>query len=629
MISEPEKPIHLPVPRPDRGHRVDYALLLLSVAIVYARLLGADFQAAWDDNIYILNNAAAHGFSWAHLRSAFIIGSSHIGQYNPLAILSFMLDYTIWGLAPGGYHLTNIIIHGLNGILVYRLILRLHGDRLVSLCAAALFLLHPVQVESVAWISERKGLLSLTFLLISWQSYIDYREADSGRGKTAYTASLLSFVLALLAKSSSVVLPLILLLYDWCFQTKGRRVSFRDKVPFFIVALIFSAIEIYSEKPENGGSLVGYHGGSPLATLFTMLPVFCRYLWLMLWPAGLNIEHWPPIHRSPDAAVIGAAVVLAGILVSGVMLFRRDRRAGFWLLFFWVGLLPVSQIVPLFLLMYEHYLYMPIIGAAVLAGSGAAFLRDRFGKQRSVYVYSLVVLWLLALSAVTCSRTFAWQNTLTLFLDASAKSPDAFRVWEVLGGIYYKKGQINAAKTAYERSLTLKADNTDVLWILGKIALEIGQLDRGYEYLHKVLSINPKYVKAWASLGTYYRMRGNYAKSEEQYKKALALQPDAMPVVMLLGRLAILQERYPEARAYLNRVEAKGWDAAECAYLMASVESLSGNRDEALAWLEKALQRGYRNYMNLMTDESMSAIWDLPRYNYLLLHYFPEQEKLR
>lgn len=627
MISEPEKPIHLPVPRPDRGHRVDYALLLLSVAIVYARLLGADFQAAWDDNIYILNNAAAHGFSWAHLRSAFIIGSSHIGQYNPLALLSFMLDYTIWGLAPGGYHLTNIIIHGLNGILVYRLILRLHGDRLVSLCAAALFLLHPVQVESVAWISERKGLLSLTFLLISWQSYISYREADTGRGKRAYTASLLSFVLALLAKSSSVVLPLILLLYDWCFQTKGRRVSFRDKVPFFIVALIFSAIEIYSEKPENGGSLVGYHGGSPLATLFTMLPVFCRYLWLLLWPAGLNIEHWPPIHRSPDAAVIGAAAVLAGILASGVMLFRRDRRTGFWLLFFWAGLLPVSQVVPLFLLMYEHYLYMPIIGAAVLAGSGAAFLRDRFGKQRSRYMYALLVLWLLALSAVSCSRTFAWQNTLTLFLDASAKSPDAFRVWEVLGGIYYKKGRIDAAKTAYERSLTLKADNTDVLWTLGKIALETGQLERGYEYLHKVLSINPKYVMAWASLGTYYRMRGDYAAAEKAYLHAQELQPDAIQVVQLLGNLALIQGRLDQARVSYGQVETKMPDDPDNAYHMACVESLAGHKAVALDWLEKALRRGYRDYDTINTDKRLSAIWDEPRFNTLLLLYFPELER--
>jgi len=629
MMLEPKvtnsslSPSHL------RSHLLDCALLAAAALLVYGRLIGADFQASWDDNVYILNNEMVRGFSWEHLRAAFTVGKGAIGQYNPLSLLSFMLDYTFWGLAPGGYHLTNIILHVVNGLLVYRLLLRLHGDRLTALIAAAIFLLHPVQVESAAWIAERKGLLSLLFMLVSWELYMRYRELDAGNGKAAYAGSVVCFLLSLLAKTASVVLPIVLLLYDWCFAPKSRKVSFGDKVPFFIAVLVFSAIEIYSEKPEHGGSLAGYHGGSPMATFFTMLPVFCRYLRLLLWPSGLTVEHWPPVHSSFDLTVAGAAFLLAGVCFSGIILWRRDRQAGFWVLFFWVGLLPVSQIVPLFLLMYEHYLYMPIIGAAALVGMGASWLRDRSGLQRQVPIYAFLGLWLLALSIVSFNRTFVWQDSLTLFLDATAKTPDNYRVWEVLGRIYFKSGQMDASRIAHERSLALGADNTDALWALGEIHTEAGELDKGQDYLQRLLKLQPAYVKAYATLGNNYRYRGDYAKAEEMYKRALALQPEALHVTMLLGKLAIQQKRYDAARSLLSKVEAEGWNPAQSAYLLASIESLAGNRVEALTWLEKALSRGFDDYELVSSDKAFSLLWQEPRFKYLLLKYFPDMDKGR
>lgn len=394
-----------------RHYLLDSTLLVFAVAVVYGRLTGYNFQTHWDDNAYILSNVAAQGFTWEHIRNAFDVGAGKIGQYNPLSILSFMMDYTVWGMHPGGYHLTNIIIHTLNGLLVYRLLFRLHGERLPALVAASIFLFHPVQVESVAWISERKGLLSLFFLLISWEGYCRYRDAEKGSGRLAYALSLASYLLSLLAKTSSVVLPLILLMFDWCFEKKERRIGLLDKVPFFVAAGVFSAIEIFSERPEHGGAMVGYHGGSPLATFYTMLTVFCRYLGLLVWPSGLNVEHLPTVYRAPELAVVGAAILLAGVAAAGIRLFKVNRKLGFWVMFFWVGLLPVSQIVPLILLMYEHYLYMPIIGAAALVGYGAARLRDRIGERRATILYACLAVWLLALAVVSHQRTVVWKDS--------------------------------------------------------------------------------------------------------------------------------------------------------------------------------------------------------------------------
>jgi tetratricopeptide (TPR) repeat protein len=615
-----------------RNFLLDSFLLVCAVAVVYGRLTGYNFQTHWDDNLYILNNSAAHGLSWEHILTAFDVRANRleINQYNPLSILSFMMDYSFWGLNPGGFHLTNIIVHTLNGLLVYRLLLRLHGERLLALVAAAIFLFHPVQVESVAWISERKGLLSLFFLLISWECYCCYRDAEKSSGWLVYIISLSAFLLSLMAKSTGVVFPLILLIFDWCFEKKESRARLLDKVLFIIIAGAFSAIEIFSEKGE-GGNLKGYHGGSPLATFYTMLPVFCRYLKLLIFPSGLNIEHLPPVYRSPEGIVVGAAIILTGLSAAGFLLIRNNRKMGFWVVFFWVGLLPVSQFIPLAQMMYEHYLYMPIIGPAALVGYGAVSLRDRLGKRYSNVLYFCLAVWLLALSVTSYHRTEAWKDTLTLFSDAATKSPGGFRVWQTLGEVQRYLGNNEASRISLERSLQLKQDSTDVLWTLAELYSERGEFEKADDYLKKLFKINPRYVMGWATLGNVYLAKGNYRQAKEMYNRALLLQPDALQVQVLLGKLAIIEKRYDEARIYFNTIEAdnRKWKLAENAYQMLRTEALAGQVEVALMWLEKALYRGYQDYYALNTNMELATLWNSPRFAYLMQQYFPNEEKLR
>lgn len=606
-----------------RYHWQDIAILVVSAALVFGRLIGYDFILFYDDNAYVVNNPNVHGFSWSNIRAAFAFSS--IGQYNPLALLSFMLDYTLWGIRAGGYHLTNIVIHALNGILVYLLFSRWYDNRLLSLTVSLVFLLHPVQVESVAWISERKGLLSMLFFLLSWKWYCRYSEAVTGKGGRAYLFSLLFYLLSLMAKSMTVVMPLVLILYDYCFLRKSRDMRFIDKVPFIVFAALFSAIEMFSELPESGGGRVGYHGGSPLATFYTMLPVFCRYLAMLVWPSGLSVEYWPPVHRSVDVEVILAALLLSALALLGIRIFRSDRRLGFWLLFFWVGLLPVSQIVPLLLMMFDHYLYLPIIGAGAVAGCTVVSLREKMGTERSRYLYLLLFACLLALAVTSFNRCAVWQNSLTLWHDASVKTPQSFRSWWFLGESYQDLGKTEAAVRSFEKSLAVNPVSTDVLWALGDLYTETGELDKGYGLLRRLTEINPAYVKGWASIGNNYRNRGDYSKADEMYRRALALQPEAMQVVVLRGRLALMRGDFGAARDLLKQVEAQGWGDPENAYLLASVESMAGRVDAALTWLEEALRRGYRNFNALDTSRELSLVRNDPRFAMLISRYFPGQ----
>lgn len=603
----------------------DCVFLFLLTLVVYGRTLGHDFILNWDDNWYIIYNDAVRGFSWNNLRLAFT--EYYIGHYAPLHIVSYMADYTLWGLSPRGFHLTNIILHGMNGILVYRLLLRLHLDRTAALAGAAVFLVHPVQVETVAWISQRKSLLALLLMLLSWEAYCRYRDAALGKRLLPYSSSLALFVLSLLAKSMTVVFPLVLLLFDRCFTAGRPRPAAKSILPFFLAAGGFAALVMYTQIPDvGGGGRAPYHGGSPWATFLTMLPVFCRYLIMLIWPAGLSAEYAPTVHQSIDLTAVGAAVLLSLVMLGGLKLYRADRRLGFWFLFFWIGLLPVSQIVPMIFLMYDHYLYMPLIGVGALAGLGISRLGDIIPHRRRFAVCAMAVIALLALSGASIQRAAAWRNGVTLWSDAVLKEPDSDHAWEHLGEALHKlANDPEGALKAYERGHAINPDNTEILQGLGDVHTERGDLDRGLEYLKRLIALKPYYVTGWASLGYNQELRGAYGEAEKAYLQALRLQPEAMQVVTLLANLAIKQKQPEKARSYLIHLENAGWLEPAMAFRMACLDAQSGNSQSAMAWLEKALGLGFNDYRAIETSPELSAIRNDPRFDALLRsHALPQ-----
>jgi len=596
---------------------IDLLLLVILVAVVFGGSVGHDFQRNFDDNWYILDNNAVRGFSWFNLRAAFT--DFYVSHYLPVTIVSFMLDYTLWGLAPGGYHLSSLIIHTANGLLIYHLFRQWYGDRLFALAGAAIFLVHPVQVETVVWISQRKSLLSMFFFLLAWEGYRRYCEAESVRARFAYAASVTAYALSLLSKVMTIVFPLILAAYDHCFHPQKRSTWQIDKIPFIVFAAVSVGINIYAEHTEDG--VGAYQGGSPWATFLTMLTVFCRYLGMLVWPAGLSAVYAPAIHRTVDAGVLAAACVLILMALLAVVMYRHDRRLAFWVFFFWIGLLPVANIIPMLYLLQDHYLYMPMMGVAALTGSAAVWLRERLGTGRRKLLYLLLGVPLLALSITTVQRIPVWRDDLSLWSDAVAKEPGSFRAWLGYGDALRLSGQKAAARSALERSLQLSSVYPNIFESLGDLYTEEGELDKGLALLRTLVEKDPSYVRGWASLGNNYLKRGNYVEAEKAYQQAQSLQPDAWQVLLLLGDLKRVQGDLDQARNYYEQVELRVDNSAENAYHLACVESLSGKQDFALAWLERALQRGYGDYDKLRSDTQLLPLRENPMFNYLLQQY--------
>lgn len=608
-----------------RPHLGPVLLLAMATFAVYARILGHDFLYIWDDNFYVTENPSAWGFSLENLKGAF--SNFYTGNYAPVQILSYMLDYTFWGLNPAGYLFTNIVIHLLNGLLIYHLLLRLYGGRMLPFIAAALFLLHPLQVETVAWVSQRKSLLAIFFMLVAWELYCSYRENPAGKRWYAYAASVFVFILSLLAKSVTVGFPVTLLLFDSCFLHREARLRYKDKIPYVFATLAVAVITLVAQSPEVGnGGRTGYHGGTPWATLLTMLTVFCRYLGMIFRPGNLSADYAPPVHTYPDLSVFISVLILLAVALFGVILWHKDRRNGFWFLFFWLGLLPVSQIVPIVTLMNDRYLYLPLVGVAVLAGSGAAVLANLKGEKYSLPVKVGAVTVLVTLAIVSFNRAAVWHDSITLFRDQTAKYPDSVRGWRFLAEAYLRYDRVPEARQTYYRALALKEDNQTVLVGIAGLLNDINELDESYSYLQKLLRINPEHAAGWVVLGDNLLKKKEYTEAEKAYRRALSIQPSALPVYLKLGDIAIHQKRYDEARGDFDFLERKSPNNPDVAYRRACLEALTGNTDDALTWLEKSLQRGYRDYDSIYSNSELSSVWNNPRFVMLLNRYFPETE---
>jgi type IV pilus biogenesis/stability protein PilW len=562
-------------------------ILFLAILGTYYASLPSPFMNL-DDPQYIRDDPYIRDLSWGGIYKIFSRPIVH--NYFPLQILSYTLDYQIWHLQPFGYRLHNVVLHVLNAVLVFLLLKKIFSNIWVSFLAGLFFGLHPVNVESVTWIAERKNVLSMAFLLLSLLAYLYYLEAlKPGRKKGFYAAALLFFPFALLAKVSAVVLPALLFLYDLCFLRRSMREMVRDKLPFLALAFLFSVIAVWMYRQE--GVLANYYGGSPYPTFLAMINVFVEYIIYLIVPVYLDHLYWTPIPQT----ILGRQVLLSLAVIFLLALlawrsFRRDRVFFFCLGWFFISLLPVLNIVPLVILRADRYMYLPAIGFFYLLSWGLWKISQRGYKSIRFPLFLLCSLLVAGTySFLTMERNKLWKDPMLFWEENLRKFPQSKWAYRHIGHIYIDRGKYDQAISFFQ--LRLREDPQDVI-LLNGLAISYkhkNELRKAEDVLAQAIRLDPKDGDAYNNLGAVYYQEGKMERARFYLQKALEVNPNHAAARDNLGAVFYSRNQLDEAIREFEKARELSPCSIEPYLNLAMAYKKKGMPDKTESYLRKGL----------------------------------------
>ena len=493
----------------DNKYRFILPIILILTALVFANSLTNDFVNNWDDDGYILKNEIIKHLNWENIK--IIFSSFYKGNYHPLTTLSYAVEYSFFGLNPFPYHLTNYILHLFNIILVFIFLIRLSGKQWLAAVAALFFAVHPMHVESVAWISERKDLLYTFFFFLSLISYNTY--FTKGKKDTHLIWSFVWFFLAVMSKSAAICLPFVLVLIDYYHQEKITWKTFVIKNPFFGLSLLFGVLAVLSQ--QSAGSVnIGPHY-SMMDRLFFFSYASVYYIFQVFVPFSLSALHYYPIKTGNFLpyeyylSMVALLLIVWGVIKSG----RYKRILVFGLLFYFVTIVLVLQILPVGMaIVSERYAYVPYIGIFFIIGHLFSDLKDStFSVKPGIfYAFSFVlVLYTVLFVSLSYERNKVWKNGITLFTDVIDK---------------YKEQPLEEAlvtpKTKFYETAYLYLSTSYINYQMHPESIAV---------LHKVLIFNPHNYLANNSLGYEYGCIKDWDKGIKYCQRALYDNPGYQP----------------------------------------------------------------------------------------------------
>ncbi len=518
--------------------------LVIAVLGVYGQVLGFEF-IEYDDTGYVTRNIEVQrGLSWEGLRWAFTTDS--LSNWHPITWLSHQLDVTLFGLNPSGHHAMSLLLHLVNVLLLFGLLRGLTGAVWRSAAAAAIFALHPLQVESAAWIAERKNLLSTLFWLLACSSYGRY--ALSGR-RTPYALAIVWMGVGLMCKPTLVTLPFVLLLLDyWPLSRTSRGTTLyakasliAEKVPMFALAAASCVVTLMVQK--HGGAMSAGDAIPLVDRLANALVAYGLYLWRLVWPFSLGVYYphpnFPESGGVPLSAVQIATAALALIVCTVAIALSRRRYAAVGWLWFLGTLVPTIGLVQVGTqAMADRYVYVPMIGLSILLSWGGrdlwAALRARthwLGTAAAGSALMLSLVW----GVAAWGQVGYWRNSLTLFNHTLEFAPRNSGILLNVGVALQTEGQIDAAIQKYRAALEVRPVYPLALVNLGTALRERGDLAGATRALQRAIEMDPALALAHYNLANALAASGNLDDAVAHYARTLELEPQNVPARVNLG----------------------------------------------------------------------------------------------
>jgi tetratricopeptide (TPR) repeat protein len=574
------------------GRNVSLAAALLFLGLVaYVPAMGGGF--IWDDDAYLTKNQVVkseHGLwqIWSDPMSG--------PQYYPLVFTTFWAEYQLWGLKPLGYHVTNVLLHAVNAILLWQVLRRLAVPG--AWLAAAVFVVHPVYVESVAWVTERKNVLSGLFYLAAALAYFRFSPPEPDQSPQAarwgsYAAAVLLFLAALLSKTVTCSLPAALLLVLWWKRGRVGRRDLLALAPMFVLGVAFALLTIWVERQH--GAVGGTWARSPVERVLVAGRALWFYVGKLAWPADLTFMYprW-----TIDPRVWWQYVFPLAALVTAAVLWALRNRTGrgplVAYLFFAGTLLPALGFFNMYMMRYsfvaDHLQYLPSIGLIALAAAGAVTLSRYWKIEGTAVGIGAAAAVVLTLGTLTWLQGRVYKDEEVLWTDTIAKNPDCWMAYNNLGSVYGRQGRFDKAMSCYLDSLGLEPDHAEAHNNVGLILAERGDLENAVFHFNEALRNDPRLVQTHFNLGVVLARLGRLAEAEPHFVEALSLDPDMPQAHLQLGLVLEKRGDLEGALPHLTRAAESFPQDADVQYTMALVLLRLGRPQDALRHSQQAVR---------------------------------------
>lgn len=560
----------------------------------------------WDDAGYIVNNPIVRDISPAGLKAIF--SEPVMGNYHPLTILGYAIEYSLVELEPWLYHADSLLFHLLVTMSVYWLVNLLTKSPVAAVVAALMFGIHPMHTESVAWVAGRKDVLCALFYVNACSAYLYYLRTGK---KQWYVGVIVLFIGALLSKPVAVTLPVVMLLIDYFEQREWKLALLIEKVPHFIIALIAGVVSV---KIQSGGGAMAVH--KVTYTFFERVALgsyaFITYLWKAVAPVHLCVFYpYPQKVNGVLPAVYYVYPLAVVVLALLVWVFaRRLRVVVFGVLFFVINIALLLQFIPVGeAIVAERYSYIPYLGLFVIVG-WLVSLSYRQGVSSNVrnIVTGAMVVYLGTLAYASNARCSVWYDATTLWSDEIAKEPDVPISYNNMGYIYFNKKaaatnpadkQMASDSAIYmmKKAIALKPDLVNAYQGLGMLYYMKGDFETSTAYFRSAVRVKPS-AETHSDLGNLLLQAGKTDSALMEYDHAVRLDPKAFIARLNRGRMLKDMNRLDDALTDLNMAIEINPAQAEPYYLRSICYAGKGNRALALQDVEKAISLGYKQVDN-------------------------------
>jgi len=518
--------------------------LVAAIWVVFGQTLGNGF-INYDDQYVYENPQVIHGLNLEGIKWAFT--HSMTGNWLPVTVMSHMLDCQFYGLHAGGHHLTNLLLHAATAILLFLVLRQMTGALWRSAFVAAVFAIHPLRVESVAWVAERKDVLSGLFFMLTLGAYVRYVRKPPSLGR--YLTVMFLFAIGLMCKPMLVTMPFVLLLLDYWPLNRVANVTdatvtdrryknhfpiprrlILEKLPLFGLAVAAGVATLFAQKV----AIQPFEQISLPLRVGNALISYVTYLGQMFWPSGLALLYPLTAGGVGVSKVVPSLVVLAGISTGVFVLRRRPYLLTGWL-WYLIMLVPVIGIVQVGAqARADRYTYLPQIGLYLLLTWATADLCAGW-RYRRVMLGGGATIILIALIFCARAQTSYWRTSESLWTHTLVCTSDNLIAHNNLGKALLKKGSVEEAIPHFQRALQIMPDNAEAWYNLGDALLKKGNVDEAISHFQRALQIKPDYVEAHNNLGNALFKKGNVNEAIAHYQKALQIKPDYAEIHNNLG----------------------------------------------------------------------------------------------